>query len=318
MQEELLEFYFDLLHFLLMAEGLDDHYVNYARILPDGSTQLVLYCVDPGRKLRECMDRGMASILFSATFLPIQYYKSLLGGAPEDYEVYAQSVFDPERKGLFIASDVTSRYQRRSPEEFRRIAAWIAEIVQQRHGNYLVYCPSHSFLRSVADAFDEAYVDGEQITSARQRERMDETMREEFLARFEKIRDDRTFVGFGVLGGVFSEGIDLKNDALIGVIVVGTGLPQVCAEREILKNYFDQRGENGFDFAYRYPGMNKVLQAAGRVIRTAEDVGVVALLDDRFLTAPYRQLFPREWTSYEETDVGHIGSRVERFWNEWL
>lgn len=155
---------------------------------------------------------------------------------------------------------------------------------------------------------------------------------EEFLARFrgnegldlqaeigmEIEEEDFCLIGFCVLGGIFSEGIDLKNDSLIGAIIVGTGLPQVCNEREIVKSYFDETGENGFDYSYRYPGMNKVLQAAGRVIRTVEDVGVIALLDERFLQFAYRKMFPREWEYFETVSLGTVGKRVERFWNEWL
>ena len=162
---------------------------------------------------------------------------------------------------------------------------------------------------------------------------MTEEDRESFLGRFEGNRDceledvihmeveqeeDRSLLGFCVMGGIFSEGIDLKKDSLIGAVIVGTGLPQVCTEREILKRYFDGMGKNGFDYAYRYPGMNKVLQAAGRVIRTAEDVGIVVLLDDRFLTGSYQRLFPREWVEYEAVTVDRIAGRVERFWDEWL
>lgn len=121
-----------------------------------------------------------------------------------------------------------------------------------------------------------------------------------------------------MLGGIFSEGIDLKNDRLIGAIIVGTGLPQICTEREILKEYFNRDGEDGFDFAYRYPGMNKVLQAAGRVIRTAEDVGIVALLDERFLQRAYQRLFPREWERFEVVTSATVAGRVEKFWNDWL
>ena len=127
-----------------------------------------------------------------------------------------------------------------------------------------------------------------------------------------------TLLGFCVLGGIFSEGIDLKNDSLIGAVIVGTGLPQVCNEREILKSFFESQGDNGFDYAYKYPGMNKVLQAAGRVIRTVDDIGIVALLDERFLTAPYIRMFPREWETYERVSLEQIEKRVERFWDEWL
>ena len=120
------------------------------------------------------------------------------------------------------------------------------------------------------------------------------------------------------MGGIFSEGIDLKKDSLIGVIIVGTGLPQVCYEREILKHYFEDNGGNGFDYAYRYPGMNKVLQAAGRVIRTEEDIGIVALLDERFLQSSYTRLFPREWSEFQIVQENTVGRQVEKFWNEWL
>lgn len=134
----------------------------------------------------------------------------------------------------------------------------------------------------------------------------------------EQDEDDRSLIGFCIMGGIFSEGIDLKHDSLIGAVIVGTGIPQVCNEREILKNFFDGRGERGFDYAYRYPGMNKVLQSAGRVIRTADDVGVVALPDERFLQSAYQKMFPREWETFEVVTTERIAKRVERFSNEWL
>lgn len=149
-----------------------------------------------------------------------------------------------------------------------------------------------------------------------QEEYMNEQSREEFLTKFDE--KGRTLIGFCVLGGIFSEGIDLKNDSLIGAVIVGTGLPMVCNEREILKRYFDEQGDNGFDFAYKYPGMNKVLQAAGRVIRTVDDVGIVALLDERFLSPSYLRMFPREWKEYERVSLNLIEKKVENFWNEWI
>lgn len=130
--------------------------------------------------------------------------------------------------------------------------------------------------------------------------------------------EDVVLIGFCVLGGIFGEGIDLKNDDLIGAVIVGTGLPQVCFEREMLRDFFDGGGEDGFDYSYRYPGMNKVLQAAGRVIRTMEDVGLVALLDERFLQLSYRRMFPREWEKYVPVTLDTVAKQVERFWNEWL
>ena len=257
-------------------------------------------------------------MLFSATLLPIQYYKQLLGAQEGDYEVYAKSVFDSRRKGLFIANDVTSKYSRRNDMEYYHIASYIYRIVQMRSGNYMVFFPSHAFLHKVLDIY-EAHFRGAGQECLVQDEYMNEQSREEFLGRFSDCeREDETLLGFCVLGGIFSEGIDLKNDRLIGAIIVGTGFPMVCTEREILKKYFDHQGVSGFDYAYRYPGMNKVLQAAGRVIRTAEDIGIVALLDERFLTTPYQRMFPREWREYVDISLPGIGHEIERFWNEWL
>lgn len=333
-REELLDFFFEVAHFLDIYERTDEHYVKYTQLGEDNSFLLKLFCVNPAENLKECMARGRSSILFSATFLPIQYYKSLLGGEAEDYEVYAKSVFHPEKRALFIANDVTSKYTRRSDEEYYRIARYIHEIVNMRHGNYMVFCPSYAFLQTVYDTFTH-YFPSEDRECILQEDYMNEADREAFLARFQGNEDcdiqadigmeidieadeEQSLIGFCVLGGIFGEGIDLKKDSLIGAVIVGTGLPQVCNEREILKQYFDERGESGFDYSYRYPGMNKVLQAAGRVIRTSEDVGIVALLDERFLQMSYRKMFPREWESFETVAVDTIGKRVERFWDSWL
>ena len=187
----------------------------------------------------------------------------------------------------------------------------------------MVFCPSYSFLRTIYEKYVENY-GGDGRECILQSESMREAEREEFLDRFrggggpEQGAEDRVLIGFCVLGGIFGEGIDLKKDSLIGAIIVGTGIPQVCFEREILKEHFDGEGENGFDYAYRYPGINKVLQAAGRVIRTVEDVGIIALLDERFLQYAYRKLFPREWEGFETVTLETVARRVERFWDSWL
>lgn len=331
-RREILTFYFEVSHFLEMYELLDESYVTYTQMQEDGSFVVKLFCVNPAKNLKNCMMRGRSTILFSATLLPIQYYKKLLGAEEGDYEVYARSVFRPDKLGLYIGSDVTSRYTRRSDEEYYRIASYIHNVIQKRHGNYMLFFPSHAFLRRVYDIFQHYFNVDETVDCILQEDYMNEEAREAFLNRFTgneacdlsliqmeiEIEEERSLLGFCVMGGIFGEGIDLKNDSLIGALIVGTGLPQVCDEREILKNYFDGWGENGFDYAYRYPGMNKVLQAAGRVIRTAEDFGIVALLDERFLSLAYQRLFPREWREYEVVTVDQIGRKVERFWDEWL
>lgn len=316
-KKEILDFYYEVSHFLLINDKMDRNYVIYTQMEADGSFIIKLLCVNPSKNLRECMMRGRSSILFSATFLPIQYYKRLLGANQEDYEVYAHSVFDPRKKGLFIASDVTSRYTRRSEEEYYNIAAYLHNIICQREGNYMAFFPSHVFLQNVYEAFKNRFPEGAKVECLLQEDYMDEEGREAFLARFDE-KAEKSLLGFCVLGGIFGEGIDLKNDKLIGAVIVGTGLPQVCGEREILRKYFDEKGDNGFDFAYKYPGMNKVLQAAGRVIRTAEDIGIVVLLDERFLHSSYKSMFPREWEDFEIVSSSRIGKRVERFWDEWL
>ena len=332
-REDVLDFFFEISHFLLIYDGLDENYVIYTELEEDDSFMVKLFCVNPSVNLKECMQRARSTVLFSATLLPIQYYKSLLGGEKEDFEVYAKSTFNPKKKALYIGSDVTSKYSRRSPKEYYNIAYYLHEITRMRYGNYLIFFPSHSFLQSVFEVYEENFLDSETEECIIQEDIMSEEDREQFLSRFEgnrnceledmihmdiEVEEEKSLLGFCVMGGIFSEGIDLKNDSLIGAVIVGTGLPQVCNEREILKSYFDAAGKNGFDYAYRYPGMNKVLQAAGRVIRTSEDVGIVALLDDRFLNGAYQQLFPREWEEYEVVTADRVARRVERFWDEWL
>lgn len=332
-REEILQFYFDVHRFLVIYDMADDHYVTYGEYADDGSFLVRLFCVDPSRNLAACMARGISTILFSATILPIQYYKKLLGGDNEDFEIYAKSIFDPTRLGIFIGTDVTSRYSKRDEKQYLNVAGYIDKIVSARAGNYLVFFPSHQFLEEVLDVYEAEFNDSDKVTVLAQNSYMTEEDRENFLSRFSsgndldlskiinmdvEVVEDKSVIGFCVMGGIFSEGIDLKNDSLIGVIVVGPGVPQVCNEREILRAYFDDTGVDGFDYAYRFPGMNKVLQAAGRVIRTEDDLGVAALLDDRFTQAGYRSLFPREWRDCRRISTDTVKTAVSQFWSEKL
>ncbi|WP_022777757.1 ATP-dependent DNA helicase [Butyrivibrio sp. AE3009] len=329
-REELLLFYFDLHRFLVIYDKLDDKYVIYSEFAEDGSFLLRLRCVDPSGNLAECMGRGRSTILFSATLLPIQYYKKLLGGTAEDFEIYARSIFDPSKLGLFIGADVTSKYSKRGPEQYHRIASYIDSIVKARSGNYLIFFPSHQFMEEVGEIYENEFFDEETTELLVQQDYMSETSREAFLERFStgnnldlskiinmdlEIVEDKNVLGFCVMGGIFSEGIDLKYDSLIGVIIVGCGIPMVGNEREIIRSYFDEQGEDGYDYAYKFPGMNKVLQAAGRVIRTEEDRGVVALLDDRFMQTGYRSLFPREWKGCKRVLTETVKTAAGQFWS---
>ena len=321
-RDSFLNFYFNISHFVMICDGMEEDYVCYVTGLGQGHGKedpaLHLYCVDPARKLAECMEMGTSSILFSATFLPIQYYKRLLGGRPEDYEVSARSAFDPGRQGIFIASDVTTRYRDRNMSQYERIARGIHNAVSERHGNYLVFFPSYRFMESVLLLYTGMFPENEETSYLVQSAHMREEERKAFLSAFENVSDSHSRIGFCVLGGIFSEGIDLRRDRLIGVIVVGTGFPQVCVEREVLRQYFDGRGDNGFDYAYRFPGMNKVLQAAGRVIRTTDDVGIVVLMDERYAANAYRRLFPAGWKNENYLSIDRIGDKIARFWDEWL
>ncbi|MBQ4283036.1 MAG: ATP-dependent DNA helicase [Lachnospira sp.] len=329
-KDEVLEFYFDVKHFLAMYDCKDYGYVLYTEHDSDANFRIRLYCVDPSEQLSERIAMGKSAVFFSATLLPVNYYKEMLSGDADDYAVYAKSSFPGENRCVLVGKDVSSRYSRRGEAEYRKIVAYIAETVKAHKGKYMVFFPSYAFMEAVKDMFCsdvecDVVVDCEKETLKEflleenihvvsQNSRMREQDKEWFLSLFDDYECNGSLVGFCVTGGVFSEGIDLREDSLIGVIVVGTGLPMICRERDILKNYFDECGKDGYSYAYVYPGMNKVEQAAGRVIRTHEDRGVIELLDDRFLTAEYRALYPREWDNVKTVTKDSVGDEVHRFW----
>lgn len=307
-----LDFYFTVRNLINIYDRLDESYRIYTELLPDGRFMLRLFCMNPARNLKECLDKGNSTIFFSATLLPVSYYKELLSGDQEEYAVYAKSPFDQTKRLLLIGADVSSRYTRRNLREYEKVVAYIKEIVSAKSGNYMVFLPSYQYLREVEAILDR---EGEEKGFAwlSQGAGMSEQEREEFLREFSEERRD-SFVGLCVMGGVFSEGIDLKEGRLIGVLIVGTGLPMISTEQEILRDYFDEKEHKGFDYAYQYPGMNKVMQAAGRVIRTVRDEGVIALLDERFLKPDYQALFPREWDSFYKVRLKNVGEIVREFW----
>ncbi len=314
LQKEVQEFWFGLRDFLNIYDRLDENYVVYSELSGDGRFRLKLFCVETAKNLRECLDKGNSGIFFSATLLPMPYYKHLLG-EEEDYAVYARSPFSRKQRLILIGRDVSSRYTRRSRSEYERIASYLRALAEGRRGNYLLFFPSYKMLVEVYEIFTELY--GEEAAECLlQSPGMNEEKREEFLKEFRREDEEgkKSRLGFCVMGGIFSEGIDLKGDALIGAAVIGTGLPLVCNEREILKTFYEKRGMDGFAYAYRYPGMNKVLQAAGRVIRTPEDRGIVLLLDDRFLNSEYKRLFPLEWEGSQVCTLLDAGKMMEQFW----
>ena len=311
-RKEVTEFYLNLRHFMNMFERVDENYVLYSDFDETDRFCLHLYCVNPSVNLQECLERGKSTIFFSATLLPVNYYKNLLSSKKDNYAVYADSAFREEQRLLFIGRDVSSLYTRRTLGEFHRIALYIQQVLRAKKGNYLIFFPSYRFMEDVYEQF--LAVNEQEADCMMQSGNMNEADREEFIQEFSNPRG-KSLAAFCVLGGIFSEGIDLKEDLLIGVLIVGTGLPQICNQREILKEYYQEENGQGFDYAYQYPGMNKVLQAAGRVIRTASDRGIIGLLDDRFLRSDYRQLFPREWSQYEVHTLDSLPEALEAFWN---
>ena len=315
-RETVLDFYFQVRSFLNIYDGLDENYVVYTEYQENGRFVLKLFCVNPAANLQKCLDKGNSAVFFSATLLPIQYYKRLLSTEKDNYAVYIDSSFDTKKRLLMNGVDVSTRYAMRSREMYQRYATYIFRVVKAKMGNYLIFFPSYRFMEDVYQEFTQLLAsDEEEMELVIQQKHMDEEERENFLRAFEMGRE-KSLIGFGVLGGIFSEGIDLTNEKLIGTLIIGTGLPQVCNEREILKSYFDQKGLYGFDYAYRYPGMNKVLQAAGRVIRTEDDRGVILLLDERFQREKGKEICPKEWADCERCRLDIVEEKIRLFWEK--
>ena len=286
--EQLLDLYFSLHDLLRTADRYDEHSVT--QLTARGSELTIrLLCLDPSAFVDESLACGRTSVLFSATLIPPAYYKKVLGcgGARA---VALESPFPPGNLGLYCLPGISTRYRHREAS-VGPISDALAALAQSKVGNYLAFFPSYAYLRQVWADFTARYPG---IRTIAQESGLDEAGRAAFLARFAPDPAE-TLLGFGVLGGVFGEGVDLVGSRLIGCAIVGVGLPQVSPRQEMLRRYFDEKDGTGFDCAYRFPGMNKVLQAAGRVIRTEHDRGVVLLLDDRFAQEGYRRLFPRHW-----------------------
>lgn len=318
MHKEILNFYFNIRMFLYIYERLDENYIIYSEMDSSGKFKLRLFCVNPASNLEEFLDKGNSTVFFSATLLPVHYYKQLLSTTKEDYAIYAESPFDTENRLILMGTDVSTKYTKRGKEMYARYAQYLIRMADARKGNYIAFFPSYRFMEEVYSEFLMILNENnrtEEIDYVMQSQYMSEEAREIFLENFEEERNN-SFLGFCVMGGIFSEGIDLAEDKLIGAAIVGTGLPQVCRERELLREYFDAKGLRGFDYAYLYPGMNKVLQSAGRVIRTDEDRGVILLLDERFSDNRYRETFPREWKDIAFCNLENTLQKIQKFWRE--
>lgn len=305
--EEIIELYFDLISFNKISDFYDNHYVTYFEEDPKDLI-LKLYCVDSSYLLKQALQRGKAAIFFSATLTPLKYYMDLLGGKDGDYNIRLASPFPRENLCLIIGDNISTKYKDRE-NTYLDVINYIEAFISRKKGNYLMFFPSYIYMNKI---YELIKLNNKNFNIIIQESNMSERDREEFLLKFD---NEDNLLGFAVMGGIFSEGIDLVGEKLIGVVAVGVGMPMICLERNIIKEYFQNNKGEGFEYAYIYPGMNKVLQASGRVIRSPEDKGAILLIDDRYSTNKYKALFPREWTNYKRIkNQESIVDILDEFW----
>ena len=292
------------------AACYDRHYRTYITV-DKGVLSAKLYCLDPSARLEETLSAVKASVFFSATLTPSDYFADILGAGKDASSLSLPSPFPRENLYLAAVTSIDTRYEARE-KSAKKLCAAIAATVSAKKGNYMVFFPSYAYLKEVTGLFCEKYPT---VRVKIQEPGMTRKQREAFLDFF---ADDTGVlrIGFCVLGGSFSEGIDLPGGRLIGTVIVGTGLPGLSAESNMIRDYYDIRSENGFDYAYTYPGMNNVLQAAGRVIRQETDRGAVVLIDDRYAEERYRALMPPHWQGLRyHTDLHALQGELAQFWN---
>lgn len=310
-RQALLDFYFSCTNYLRTADTFNPSYVSYFERLGQNNLKAKLFCLDPAVMLALPLDRSRSTIFFSATLLPMDYFSQLLTGEANHPRRIYPSPFPIENVSLLVHKGISTRYTQRA-ESYAAIADAVEAVVKAHRGNYLVFFPSYAYLSSVYELLQDRFSEGQLLVQDRG---MSDTDRELFLSQF-SAGSQESLIGLAVMGGVFGEGIDLVGDRLVGAVIVGVGVPQVCLENDLIKDYFDRQNGSGFAYAYQYPGFNRVLQATGRVIRTETDRGVILLIDDRFIHSRYRQLYPAHWQHYEAVDnTGQIAEKLKRFWS---
>ncbi|MBT0132119.1 ATP-dependent DNA helicase [Listeria seeligeri] len=308
-QADVLELYFESLRYVKIAELYDERYTTQIT-RTHSDLEIKQLCLDPAFLLSEKLKLGASSVLFSATLRPIDYYTNVLGGEEDTSRMVFSSPFEQQNMHLLVADNISTKYQMRN-QSLASVVEALAALIAGKKGNYLFFFPSFQYLQNVYELFREKYPE---IVVQKQEGAMDEEQREAFLEAF-KAGNPETLVGFCVLGGVFSEGIDLRGERLIGAAIVGVGMAQLNPESDLIKDYYNETIGQGFDYAYQLPGMNKVLQAVGRVIRGESDRGVVLLIDERFSASRYRALFPAHWNHAKIVkNTEEITEQVTEFW----
>lgn len=308
-QTSVLELYFESLRYIKIAELYDERYTTQIT-RSRNEIEIKQLCLDPAFLLSEKLKLGTSSVLFSATLRPIDYYTNVLGGESDTSRMIFSSPFEQKNMHLLVADYLSTKYQMRENSMEGVVEALFA-LISGKKGNYLFFFPSFHYLERIYQLFKEKYPN---VRVQKQENSMDEVGREAFLAEFEADNVE-TLVGFCVLGGIFSEGIDLRGERLIGAAIVGVGLAQLNPESDLIKDYYNKTIGHGFDYAYQIPGMNKVLQAVGRVIRAESDRGVVLLIEERFSADRYRALFPAHWNHAKTVkNTQEIVQQVSEFW----
>lgn len=296
--------------FVNIAEMYDEYYMFYLENKED--TVFKLFCIDPSNNLKKAYKRGKSAIIFSATLSPLTYFRDILGGDKESYGMVLDSPFDVKNREILVVDNISTRYKDRE-KSYDQIVEQIHSVVEGKMGNYMVFLPSFDYMNKLKERFNIRYPE---IKTIKQETSMTELEREVYLSNFET-KPKKTLVSFNVISGIFSEGIDFKGDMLVGAIIVGVGLPMICLERNVIKDHFQAKNGYGFDFSYTFPGLNRVVQAAGRVIRTDNDRGIIMLIDDRFGTHKYKSLFPKEWSNhYSVKNAETTKNIVDRFWKQ--
>lgn len=307
-RDDLVQFYFEVLSFIRVAEQFGPAYATIAGT--DGQAlRIKLFCMDPSRHLADCWQRCRAAVLFSATLTPADYFQSILGCDADMGRLDLASPFPPANLAVFTATRISTLYRRRR-ESCREVSRAIGHMVSQKAGNYLIFFPSYDYLALILAQFSRDYP---HVNTLVQTPEMTEQAREAFLSRFQTAVT-QSLAGFVVMGGIFGEGIDLKGERLTGAAIVGVGLPGIGPERELIRQYYDGRQGCGFEFAYQYPGINRVLQAAGRVIRSESDRGVVLLIDQRYGQHRYHALLPATWQMQSMGDDSRFQRQLLAFW----
>jgi DNA excision repair protein ERCC-2 len=306
-REDLITLFFDCVRFVRIAEQYNHCYATIMEA-HGKSFSIKLFCIDPALRLGEAWQRCRAAVLFSATLSPVDYYQSILGCSEAAKHLRLPSPFPKEN--LMVAVSAVSTLYRQRRASCRAISKTMAGLVDLHPGHYLFFFPSYEYLELIHQQFMQ---EGHDLSVIVQSKEMTEEQRESFLNRL-KTHPSKTLVGFAVMGGIFGEGIDLKGDHLSAAVIVGVGLPGICVEREIIRAYFDKEKNLGFAFAYQYPGITRVLQAAGRVIRSETDRGVVLLIDQRYNTQGYRSLLPAHWQLMQIGGDTGLRRKLIEFW----